>query len=224
VGRVLHGEGVFAYGQPPRSAVLTEARAADGRGQVVRGLRGGCLIEFIFAAGAQAVLPTVPAPELVVTAQTRGISGIRVGFRGSAMGAFPGPFVTHDGPQRYKVFGEGFPGMRIGQEPCHRLACSAADPPARSKPVRGAARSRAATPGPWPERRRHISEVRRAQHTRGGQPPPRWPEEWRELTSYGWDTCAEMSQLSTAWMSALHCLCCKRNRRRLAPTLADRPR
>src|SRR5919109_5108449 len=35
----------------PRSAVLTEARTADGRGQLMRGLLGRFLIEFNFAAG-----------------------------------------------------------------------------------------------------------------------------------------------------------------------------
>jgi hypothetical protein len=64
----LDGEGVFEGCQPPRSAILMEARAAYGRGQVVRLLWGRFLIEFIFAAGAQAILPTVPALELVVTA------------------------------------------------------------------------------------------------------------------------------------------------------------
>jgi hypothetical protein len=64
-------------------------------------------VELMPTAGAQAVLPTIPAPELLVTAQTRGISGIRAVFRGSAMGAFPWPFVTHGGPQRCTVVGEG---------------------------------------------------------------------------------------------------------------------
>jgi hypothetical protein len=66
--------------------------------------------------------------------------------------------------------------MRMGQEPCHRPPCSAADPPARSKRVIGAARSGAATLGLWQERRTRISEVRRAQHAHGGQQPPRLPE------------------------------------------------
>jgi hypothetical protein len=65
------------------------------------------LIEFIFAAGAQAVLPTVPAPELVVTAQTGRRSCIRAVFRGSAMGTFQGSLATHGGPQRCTVVGEG---------------------------------------------------------------------------------------------------------------------
>jgi hypothetical protein len=82
----------------PRSAVLTEARAAYGCGQVVRGLLGRFLIEFIFAAGAQAVLPAVPAVELAITAQTRGISGIRAVFRGSALGAFARPCLAHSSP------------------------------------------------------------------------------------------------------------------------------
>ncbi len=106
------------------------------------------LIEFIFAAGAQAVLPAVPAPELVVTAQTGRRSRIWAVFRGSAMGPFQGSLATHGGPQRCTVVGEGLPAMSSGQEPCHSLACSAADPPALSKPVIGAARSGAATPGP----------------------------------------------------------------------------
>src|SRR4030095_13998636 len=42
-----HGEGVFEGCQPPRSAVLTEARSAYGRGQVMRWLRGRFLIELI---------------------------------------------------------------------------------------------------------------------------------------------------------------------------------
>jgi hypothetical protein len=59
--------------------------------------------------------------------------------------------------------------MRIEQEPCHRLAGRAADPPARSKRVIGAARSGAATPGPWQARRTRVSALRRAPHARGGQ-------------------------------------------------------
>jgi hypothetical protein len=70
-------------------------------------LLGRFLIEFIFAAGAQAVLPTVPARELVVTAQTGRRSRIRAVFRGSAMGTFRGSLVTHGGPQQYTVVGEG---------------------------------------------------------------------------------------------------------------------
>jgi hypothetical protein len=66
--------------------------------------------------------------------------------------------------------------MPIGQEPCHRVPCRAAAPPVLSKPVIGAARLGAATPGPWQERRRRISEVRRAQHARGAHQPPRWPD------------------------------------------------
>jgi hypothetical protein len=44
-----------------------------------------------------------------------------------------------------------------------------------------------------------------------------------DLSKPGWDTCADMSQLSTRRLSGLRCLCSKRDRRRLAPTLADRP-
>ena len=64
-----HGEGIFECCQPPRSAVLTDARSAYGRGQVVRWLRRRFLIELMLTAGAQAVLPTVPALERSVTAQ-----------------------------------------------------------------------------------------------------------------------------------------------------------
>jgi hypothetical protein len=66
--------------------------------------------------------------------------------------------------------------MRIGQEPCHSLPCSTPDPPAFSKRVIGAAQSCAAPPGPWQERRTRVSELRRAQHARGGRQPPLWPE------------------------------------------------
>jgi hypothetical protein len=52
------------------------------------------------AAEAQAVLPTIPAAKLLVTAETRGRSGIRAAFWGSALGAFAWPFATHDNPHR----------------------------------------------------------------------------------------------------------------------------
>jgi len=198
---------------------------ARGRVKRTPWLLGRFLIEFIFAAGAQPVLPTIPAPELVVTAQTGRRSRIRAVFRGSTMGTFQRSLATHGGPQRCKVVGEGLPGMRIGQEPCHRPPCSATDPPPLSKRVIGTARSCATTPGPGQKRRRRISEVRRAStpaqdsSRRGGR-----KDDASEPTSHRWDTCADMSQLSTTWMSGLRCLCSKRDRRRLAPTLADRPR
>ena len=71
-GHRLDGEGVFERCQPPRSAVLTDARSAYGRGQVVQWLRRRFLIELMLTAGAQAVLPTVPAPERLITAQAGG--------------------------------------------------------------------------------------------------------------------------------------------------------
>ena len=87
--------------------------------------------------------------------------------------------------------------MRIKQEPCHRPPCSAADPPARSKCVIGAARPYAAPLGPWQERRARVSALRRTQRARGGHQPPLGPAGGGErVTSYGWDTCAEMSELS----------------------------
>ena len=45
----------------------------------------------LMAATQEAILPTIPAPKLLVTAQTRGRSGIRAAFRGSALWAFRGP-------------------------------------------------------------------------------------------------------------------------------------
>jgi hypothetical protein len=80
---------------------------ACGRVKRTPWLLGRFLIEFIFAAGAQAVLPAVPAPELVVTAQTGRRSRIRAVFRGSAMGTFQGSLATHGSPQRCTVVGEG---------------------------------------------------------------------------------------------------------------------
>ena len=65
------------------------------------------LIELILAAGAQAILPTIPTLERFLTAETDGRTRIRVAFRDSAMVGFPWPFVTHDGPQPCMVVGEG---------------------------------------------------------------------------------------------------------------------
>jgi hypothetical protein len=64
-------------------------------------------IEFIPAAGAQAILPSIPTLERFLTAETGGRSGIRSVFRGSALVGFPWPCVTHDGPQQCRVVGEG---------------------------------------------------------------------------------------------------------------------
>jgi hypothetical protein len=47
------------------------------------------------AAGAQAILPTVPALERFLTAQTGGGTSIHTRFGGSAMGAFGLSFPTH---------------------------------------------------------------------------------------------------------------------------------
>jgi hypothetical protein len=58
------------------------------------------LIEFIPAAGAQAILSSIPTLERFLTAETGGRTRIRAVFRGSALVGFPWPFVTHDGPQQ----------------------------------------------------------------------------------------------------------------------------
>jgi hypothetical protein len=71
---------------------------ARGRVKRTPWLLGRFLIERIFAAGAQAVLPAVPTLELSTTAQTGRGSRIRAVFRGSAMGTFQGSCATHGGP------------------------------------------------------------------------------------------------------------------------------
>jgi Protein of unknown function (DUF3309) len=84
---------------PPSSPVILgtcPARGwAKGGPQLLRWLP----VELMPAAGAQAILPTIPTPELLVTAEAGGASGIRAVFRGSAMGAFGGSFPTHGCPQ-----------------------------------------------------------------------------------------------------------------------------
>jgi hypothetical protein len=85
--------------QPPSSPVIPVSAPARGWVKGEAWFLRWLLIELILAAGAQAILPTIPTLERFLTAETDGRTRIRVVFRDSAMVGFPWPFVTHDGPQ-----------------------------------------------------------------------------------------------------------------------------
>ena len=105
-----HGEGIFECCQPPRSAVLTDARSAYGRGQVVRWLRRRFLIELMLTVGAQAVLPTVPALERSVTAQAG---------RGTGIGHTWGRCLVHRScPRAYAEAMNGWRPCAAGEQSC----------------------------------------------------------------------------------------------------------
>ena len=89
------------YSEPTSSLVSRPYLAASaGWVQGDSSLLRWLLIEGSSAAGAQAILPSLPTLERVLTAETGGRTRIRAAFRGSALRGFPWPFVTHDGPQR----------------------------------------------------------------------------------------------------------------------------
>ena len=59
-------------------------------------------MEQLPAARAEAIMPPIPAPERLITAQTGGGTRIRSGggVKDFVMVGFLWSFVTHDGPQR----------------------------------------------------------------------------------------------------------------------------
>ena len=82
--------------QRPSSPIIQVAEPAPGHEWAVRWLVGRLLLDRLQAAGAEAVLPSIPALERVVTAQAGGGASIGVVFRGVRTPASP----THGCPQR----------------------------------------------------------------------------------------------------------------------------
>ena len=106
-----------ASSTPPSSSLIMVAGPVRGRVKGVPWLLRWFLRERILAAGAQAIVPAIPAPELLVTAQTRDASSILGVFRSPAMVGLAGSFSTHGGPQRCAA---GVDGARTqhGSPPC----------------------------------------------------------------------------------------------------------
>jgi hypothetical protein len=86
--------------QPPSLPLIAVSATSRGLVKWESSLLRWLLIECISAAGAQAILPSIPTLERVLTAETGGRTRIQTVFRGSALGGFPSPFPTHGGPQR----------------------------------------------------------------------------------------------------------------------------
>jgi hypothetical protein len=101
-----------ASSTPPSSSLFTVAGPVRGRVKGVPWLLRRFLRELIPAAGAQAIVPAIPAPELLVTAQTRDASSIPGVVRSPAMVGLAGSFSTHGGPQRCA---DGVDGARTRQ-------------------------------------------------------------------------------------------------------------
>src|SRR2546430_3887972 len=95
-------------GQPLRTARLPSPAILvswPARGRVKRTpwLLGRFLIEFIFAAGAQAALPAGPSPPILVAQAARGSVPLTGRVPGVPVGALQGALAAPRGPSRGRV-------------------------------------------------------------------------------------------------------------------------
>src|SRR5262245_2969779 len=98
--RALRLKPARARVEPPASPAIAVAGPPPGCVQVVLVLVRRLRRNRLMTARTEAILPTIPAPKLLITAQTGGESRLRLPFGGSTLWAFPPSFPTHGSPQR----------------------------------------------------------------------------------------------------------------------------